>query len=389
MNIVKYFISIIFFISVIISQENNFDKSIKDTEKQIDELKNFIKQGNEEVKELQSQSAKTKKIIQITNKNIKNSESLIRAYNTKINLYNKQLKNLEEAVIRNNEKIDEIKESYKKRSISLYKNKDLKFSNYIFNSNSFSQMIYRLKYFNIISEINKESVQKIKTTQNFNKKKTGEITSLLKNVGESKKNRAKEINNLRDKKNFQEKLLNDIKKEEKDIKNEINKKIQQVNALEKLRKKIIEDKKKFNEQQLASLKSITRDIRKYKGKLNWPVDGKIVKSFGPQWNPKLNTTLDNPGIDISARSTLPVKSVFDGYVSTITFILGYGTTVIIDHNNNYFTVFTHLENLLISEDTLVREGQNIGYVSNENIIHFEIWGNNQKLDPQKWLKNGY
>ena len=389
MNIVKYFISIIFFISVIISQENNFDKSIKDTEKQIDELKNFIKQGNEEVKELQSQSAKTKKIIQITNKNIKNSESLIRAYNTKINLYNKQLKNLEEAVIRNNEKIDEIKESYKKRSISLYKNKDLKFSNYIFNSNSFSQMIYRLKYFNIISEINKESVQKIKTTQNFNKKKTGEITSLLRNVGQSKKNRAKEIDNLRDKKNFQEKLLNDIRKEEKDIKNEINEKIQQVNALEKLRKKIIEDKKKFNEQQLASLKSITRDIRQYKGKLNWPVDGKIVKSFGPQWNPKLNTTLDNPGIDISARSTLPVKSVFDGYVSTITFILGYGTTVIIDHNNNYFTVFTHLENLLISEDTLVREGQNIGYVSNENIIHFEIWGNNQKLDPQKWLKNGY
>jgi len=389
MNIVKYFTLIIFFISIIISQENNFDKSIKDTEKQINELKNFIKQGNEEVKELQSQSAKTKKIIQITNKNIKNSESLIRAYNTKINLYNKQLKNLEEAVIRNNEKIDEIKESYKKRSISLYKNKDLKFSNYIFNSNSFSQMIYRLKYFNIISEINKESVQKIKTTQNFNKKKTGEITSLLKNVGESKKNRAKEINNLRDKKNFQEKLLNDIKKEEQDIKNEINKKIQQVNALEKLRKKIIEDKKKFNEQQLASLKSITRDIRQYKGKLNWPVDGKIVKSFGPQWNPKLNTTLDNPGIDISARSTLPVKSVFDGYVSTITFILGYGTTVIIDHNNNYFTVFTHLENLLISEDTLVREGQNIGYVSNENIIHFEIWGNNQKLDPQKWLKNGY
>ena len=389
MNIVKYFALIIFFISIIISQENNFDKSIKDTEKQINELKNFIKQGNEEVKELQSQSAKTKKIIQITNNNIKNSESLIRAYNTKINLYDKQLKNLEEAVIRNNEKIDEIKESYKKRSISLYKNKDLKFSNYIFNSNSFSQMIYRLKYFNIISEINKESVQKIKTTQNFNKKKTGEITSLLKNVGESKKNRAKEINNLRAKKNFQEKLLNDIKKEEKDIKNEINKKIQQVNALEKLRKKIIEDKKKFNEQQLASLKSITRDIRQYKGKLNWPVDGKIVKSFGPQWNPKLNTTLDNPGIDISARSTLPVKSVFDGYVSTITFILGYGTTVIIDHNNNYFTVFTHLENLLISEDTLVREGQNIGYVSNENIIHFEIWGNNQKLDPQKWLKNGY
>ena len=389
MNTVKYFASIIFFISIIFPQENNFDKSIKDTEKQINELKNSIQIGNEEVKKLQSQSAKAKKIIQITNTNIKNSESLIRAYDKKINLYNKQLENLELAVDRNNIKIEDIKESYRKRSISLYKNKNLKFSNYIFNSNSFSQMIYRMKYFNIISEINKDSVEKIKTTQDFNIKKTAEITSLLKNVGKSKKNRGDEIYSLRIKRNFQERLLKEIKKEEKDIKNEIDKKIQQVNALEKLRKKIIEDRKRFNEEQLASLKSITRDIRQFKGKLDWPVDGKIIKSFGPQWNPKLNTTLDNPGIDISARSTLPVKSVFDGYVSTITFILGYGTTVIIDHNNNYFTVFTHLDNLLISKGTLVREGQNIGYVSNENIIHFEIWGNNQKLDPQKWLKNGY
>ena len=44
---------------------------------------------------------------------------------------------------------------------------------------------------------------------------------------------------------------------------------------------------------------------------------------------------DNPSIDISARAT-PVKSVFDGYVSTITFIAGYGT-VIIDHNNSYYS----------------------------------------------------
>ena len=117
--------------------------------------------------------------------------------------------------------------------------------------------------------------------------------------------------------------------------------------------------------------------------------GKIVKGFGPQWNPKLNTTLDNPGIDIAANSTTPVKSVFDGLVTTITFISGYGTTVIIDHDDGYFTVFTHLENLLINENMIVKEGQEIGFVSNNNIIHFEIWGNNQKLNPTQWIKNGY
>ena len=48
-----------------------------------------------------------------------------------------------------------------------------------------------------------------------------------------------------------------------------------------MRKKIIADKKKYNDQQLADLKRIDKDIRNYKGKLDWPVQGKVIKSFGP------------------------------------------------------------------------------------------------------------
>ena len=347
-----------------------------------------INSGNKEVEKLKTQSKKTKDIIELTRRNIKNSNALINAYDKKISLYNKQLVNLENAIIRNNQSINDIKKSYEIRSISLYKNRSNDLSNYIFNSKSFSQMIYRLKYFNIISDINQKSVDKIKTTQKFNRQKTSEISGLLDKVEESKNYKKTEISSLNQKKRYQEKLLKQLKKEENEVKAEIAIQLQQIDALEKLRKQIIADKEKYNEQQLASLKRIDKDIRNYKGKLDWPVQGKVVKSFGRQWNPRLNTTLDNPGIDISARATLPVKSVFDGYVSTITFIAGYGTTVIIDHNNSYYTVFTHLENLLISENMNVKEGQNIGYVSNDNIIHFEIWGNNQKLNPEKWLVNG-
>ena len=122
----------------------------------------------------------------------------------------------------------------------------------------------------------------------------------------------------------------------------------------------------------------------------WPVDGKIVKGFGPQWNPKLNTTLHNPGVDIATNPTASVRSVFDGLVTTITFISGYGTTVIVDHNDGYFTVFTHLDNLLVTKNMLVKEGQKIGFISKESqVVHFEIWGNNQTLNPKEWLRDGY
>ena len=388
MKKLKFYLIILLITSLAFNQDQNFDKSIKDTEEQISRLKNSINSGNKEVEKLKTQSKKTKDIIELTRKNIKNSNALINAYEKKISLYNNQLINLENAIIRNNQSINEIKKSYEIRSISLYKNRNNDLSNYIFNSKSFSQMIYRLKYFNIISDINQKSVDKIKTTQKFNKQKTYEISGLLDKVEESKNFKETEISSLNQKKKYQEKLLKQLKNEENEVKAEIATQLKQIDALEKLRKQIIADKEKYNEQQLASLKRIDKDIRNYKGKLDWPVQGKVIKKFGPQWNPRLNTTLDNPGIDISSRATLPVKSVFDGYVSTITFIAGYGTTVIIDHNNSYYTVFTHLENLLISENMNVKEGQNIGYVSNDNIIHFEIWGNNQKLNPEKWLVNG-
>jgi len=388
MKKLKFYLIILLITSLAFNQDQNFDKSIKDTEEQISRLKNSINSGNKEVEKLKTQSKKTKDIIELTRKNIKNSNALINAYEKKISLYNNQLVNLQNAIIRNNQSINEIKKSYEIRSISLYKNRNNDLSNYIFNSKSFSQMIYRLKYFNIISDINQKSVDKIKTTQKFNKQKTYEISGLLEKVEESKNFKETEISSLNQKKKYQEKLLKQLKNEENEVKAEIAIQLKQIDALEKLRKQIIADKEKYNKQQLASLKRIDKDIRNYKGKLDWPVQGKVIKSFGPQWNPRLNTTLDNPGIDISSRATLPVKSVFDGYVSTITFIAGYGTTVIIDHNNSYYTVFTHLENLLISENMNVKEGQNIGYVSNDNIIHFEIWGNNQKLNPEKWLANG-
>ena len=391
MNKQKAILKIFFFISFtfLYPQEKDFEKSISDTEQQIEALKKAINKNNNEINSLKTKAQQTNKILSITKKNIQDSTNLIKAYDRKINLYNKQSKNLKNAIIANNNEMELIKKQYAERSISLYKKKNQDLRGLIFNSNSLNQMVYRIKYYNIISDLNQKTINKLQTSQFYNKKKNQEIVALLEDVDRNKGLKNQEIKSLDKKKRYQEKLLSELKKEQVSISQEIQKQTTQINSLESLRKNIIEAKKKYDSEQLAKLRTIKTDIRKYKGELIWPVEGKISKAFGPQWNPKLNTTLDNPGIDISAKSTAPVKSVFDGLVTTITFISGYGTTVIIDHDNGYFTVFTHLENLLISENMLVKEGQEIGFVSNNNIIHFEIWGNNKKLNPAQWIKNGY
>jgi len=391
MNKQKSIIKILFFISItfLYPQEKDFEKSILNAEQKIEQIKEAIKRNNNEINGLKTKTQQTNKILNITKKNIQNSQNLIKAYNKKIDLYDKQSTNLKNAIIANNNEMELIKKQYAERSINLYKKKNQELRSLIFNSNSLNQMVYRVKYYNIISELNEASINKLNKSQFYNKKKNKEIKVLLEDADRSKKLKNNELKSLDQKKKYQEKLISDLKKEQVSIRKEIQKQTTKINALESLRKNIIEAKKKYDSEQLAKLKTIKTNIKEYKGKLIWPVKGKVVKSFGPQWNPKLNTTLDNPGIDITASSKTPVKSVFDGLVTTITFIPGYGITVIIDHDGGYFTVFTHLENLLISENMIVKEGQEIGFVSSNNIIHFEIWGNNQKLNPVQWIKNGY
>tara|TARA_B100001250_G_scaffold116888_2_gene99156 strand:+ start:1913 stop:3049 length:1137 start_codon:yes stop_codon:yes gene_type:complete len=372
------------------AQDRNFEKEIQQTEKQIQNLQASIDKNNKEINKLKSEEKSTSQQLSITKKSIQNSKSLIDAYNRKINLYSLQLNNLRTAVEKNNKKILSIKNSYKSRSINIYKKKDSNLNNFILSANNITQAIYRIKYYNVISDINKEVLTKLNTTQLYNEKKKNEINQLLNNVDDDKNSKEKELISLDQKEQYQKKLLQKLKQEKNAITSEIQQKKSQIEALEKLRNQILDQKQQYDTEQLIQLKRIKANIKEFKGNLIWPVDGKIVKDFGPQWNPKLNTTLYNPGIDIAANPTTSVRSVFDGLVTTITFISGYGTTVIIDHDNGYFTVFTHLDNLLVSKNMLVKEGQKIGFISQDSkVVHFEIWGDNKTLNPEEWLKDGY
>ena len=380
----------LFSIGFLFAQERNFEEEIEHTEKQIQLLEASIKKNNEEIQKVTSQETTTSKLLSMTRKNIKDSRNLITAYDKKLSLYSLQLTNLQNAVDKNNKEIVTIKNNYKERSINIYKKKNAKMNSSIFTANSLSQAVYRIKYYNILSNINQEILDKLKTTQFYNEKKKIEIKQLLNNISNDKKSKENELNSLDKKKKYQEEILIKLQKEKQSIQAEITKQNTQINALEQLRKTILEQKKQYDTEQLNQLKKIKSNIKEFKGKLIWPVDGKIVKGFGPQWNSKLNTTLHNPGVDIAANPTASVRSIFDGLVTTITFIAGYGTTVIVDHDDGYFTVFTHLDNLLVTKNMLVKEGQKIGFISKESqVVHFEIWGNNQTLNPKEWLRDGY
>ena len=126
-------------------------------------------------------------------------------------------------------------------------------------------------------------------------------------------------------------------------------------------------------------------------KLNWPTRGKILHPFGQYKNPKLKTTLVNNGIDIKAPKGTNIHCVFSGVVSLITYMGGFGNTVIVDHNNGYYTVYAHLDEIAVKKFQILQAGSVIGTVGDSGSLegaklHFEIYANNEPQNPTRWLK---
>ncbi|HNO12238.1 MAG TPA: peptidoglycan DD-metalloendopeptidase family protein, partial [bacterium] len=128
----------------------------------------------------------------------------------------------------------------------------------------------------------------------------------------------------------------------------------------------------------------------YKGRLPYPVPGKIVVSFGNQYNAALGTTTRNTGVDIQSREGAEVHSVAKGKVSLISWLRRLGNTVIIDHGEGFYTVYAHLSEIFVSVDQHVAAGQTIANLDESDegkaVLHFEIYKDREAVDPAGWLR---
>ena len=128
-----------------------------------------------------------------------------------------------------------------------------------------------------------------------------------------------------------------------------------------------------------------------KGQLPWPVEGKVVRAYGPYEHPVLKTVTNNLGIDIAAPLGTEVKSVATGRVTAITWQRGRGNLIIINHGEGFYTVYTHLNEIYVNLQEYVGQGQVIGRVGETGtfdrpVLHFQIWEKFNHLDPEAWLK---
>jgi septal ring factor EnvC (AmiA/AmiB activator) len=131
------------------------------------------------------------------------------------------------------------------------------------------------------------------------------------------------------------------------------------------------------------------------GKLDWPVDGPLIYTFGKAQTAS-NTTIRWNGVGIRSTVNTAVHAVAAGKVVSVGQLGTYGLTVIIDHGGGDYSIYGSLARTDVRRDQAVGKGQVIGGVgiSDPDLpphLHFEIRhagadGRPSSVDPATWLR---
>jgi septal ring factor EnvC (AmiA/AmiB activator) len=170
------------------------------------------------------------------------------------------------------------------------------------------------------------------------------------------KNRARELARLKEQQGGLEKLVRELRR-----------------ALERIDKFPTDSKDAF---------------AKLRGKLAWPVAGKLIASFGQtraggvKWD----------GVLVSGAQGTAVRAVYHGRVVYADWLSGLGLLTIIDHGDGYLSLYGHNERLYKEVGERVTAGDTIATVGDSGgrstpALYFEIRKAGRPVDPRPWFKS--
>lgn len=166
--------------------------------------------------------------------------------------------------------------------------------------------------------------------------------------------------------------------------------------------KLVGELRRAKDTQISTLKSLRATLGETeslefafferKGTLRPPVDAKVVREFGTFVDPDYRYRLMYKGNFYSTPAEQPVSAVFSGKVALAEKIPGYGPCVIVDHGDNYYTVYAFASRLNVRAGARIKEGDVVAYSGRASPLfgpglYFEIRHFTDAIDPRPWIKD--
>jgi len=371
------------------------------------ELENVRKKTMEEIefttKMIEENQAKSKESLNelsLVSHKIRMQNKLIETLEEEINVLDQQIGVNNLSIIELKDKQEKIRRDYAKSIYLTYQKRTKNsFILYILASDNFNLAYKRFRYIQIVNSYRKKQVAMLLDLEEKIKDENGKLVEKKKESQNLHEMHEKENIKLANEKGKQKDLVSKLQKQEKNLKAELEKKRKIAREIEKEIEKIIlaEQKKSSNGNIYATLtkeeKIISDEFGKNFGKLPWPTkQGIVVGRFGEQDHPSIKgIKVRNDGIYIATVKDAEVRCVFNGVVTRVFSIPGENYTIIVKHGN-YYTLYHNLKDVRVSSGNILKTKDVIGIVAtdkdkNEAILHFQIWKETDRNDPELWLSH--
>lgn len=135
------------------------------------------------------------------------------------------------------------------------------------------------------------------------------------------------------------------------------------------------------------LSNVSGAFAALRGKLHLPVRGDIADRFGSQRGDRATTW---KGIFIRASEGSDVHAVADGTVVYADWLRGFGNLMIVDHGDDFLSVYGNNQSLLREAGQDIKAGEAIATVGasgggEESGLYFELRHQGQPFDPLRWI----
>ncbi|MDE7013412.1 MAG: peptidoglycan DD-metalloendopeptidase family protein [Kineothrix sp.] len=275
----------------------------------------------------------------------------------------------------------------KKRIKFMYEKGDNLYMELIFSSESFSEMLNKAEYIEMLSAYDRKMLDKYVETRELielYKEQLEEEHAYLEEAKAGVESEEASLNSLIDeKKETIEKVSDDIEEKEAAIA-EYEAYIKEQNETIAILEKVVAEEK-------AKLAEESR-IKYDGGMFKWPAPSytKITSEFGNRMHPTLGVEKFHNGIDMAAPGGSPILAAYDGNVVAADYSNSMGNYIMIDHGDGLYTIYMHASALYVSKGSFVTKGQNIAAVgttgrSTGNHLHFSVRLNGSYVNPRSYL----
>jgi len=378
-----------------------FSQSIDDLQKKKQNAEKEIEYTTKLLNEVQKNQKLSLNRVQLLNKQIEQRNSVISAMSGEISVYQEFIDNNNLAIRLMTSDIKAIKKEYAELIRSAYRNRNA-YDQILFllsadNANQAYRRWLYMKRYTAYRESQAEIITAIQQALNQKAEKMEQQKLIKLQLVTDTKKEARQLSQEKTQKNSE---VQKLQKEQQTLRKKLQQQREIEQRLENEIQKIIEEEARKSKVAGTTGFSLTPEQKlvgesfaQNKKKLPWPVErGVITEHFGINQHPVLtNVQTRNNGVSIATEAGSKVRAIFNGEVSRVFGITGGNTAVIIRHGK-YLSVYSNLREVTVKKGDKVSTKQTIGTVytdaddDNKSILKFQIWLENQKLNPEEWIR---